>query len=78
MNYRKTTSRLSSLTKTNAPFVLIAFCVIAVLLVIVAAPPYPAHAQQDNGDPSQMDGQSPVCTFADFRTILLRDMDGRR
>ena len=64
MNYRKTTSPLSGLTKTNAAWVRIASCILAVLLIIVAAPPYPAHAQQGNGDQSQMDGRSPAAPLA--------------
>ena len=64
MNYRKTTSRLRGLTKPNAPLVLIAACILAVLLVLRAATPDAAHAQQNEGDQSHAGAQNPATPLA--------------
>ncbi len=64
MNYRKTKSRPVGFAKTNVPLVLIASCILAVLLVIVAAPSYPAHAQRGKGDSSQIGDQTPAVPLA--------------
>ena len=64
MNYRKTTSRLIGQTKMNARLVLIAACILAVLLVLRAATPDPAHAQQNEGDQSPAGAQNPATPLA--------------
>ena len=48
----------------NARWVLIAACILGVLLVLRAATPDPAHAQQNEGDQSQADAQNPAIPLA--------------
>ena len=64
MNYRKITSRLSGLPKIDVRATVFASCVVAALLIITVPPPYPAHAQQGNGDRSQMGDRSPAAPLA--------------
>ena len=48
----------------NARLFLIAACIAAVLFVLRAATPDPAHAQQNEGDQSQADARNPATPLA--------------